>query len=80
MDVSPSSTQDHGIATPSQRAPEVVQEIAWKAQKRMWARCRLLEARGKLKVQVKLELIGISPIRDRFLRHSILRSSEHYQS
>ena len=36
----------------AKRAPEVVQEIAWKAQKRMCARYRLLEARGKLKVQV----------------------------
>ena len=36
----------------AKRAPEVVQEIAWKAQKRMCGRYRLLEARGKLKVQV----------------------------
>lgn len=36
----------------AERAPEQVQEIAWKAQKRLCARYRLLEARGKLKVQV----------------------------
>jgi transposase len=36
----------------AERAPEVVQDIAWKAQKRLCARFRLLEARGKLKVQV----------------------------
>ena len=36
----------------AERAPEVVQEIAWKAQKRMCSRYRILEARGKLKVQV----------------------------
>lgn len=36
----------------ARRAPEVVQEIAWKAQKRMCGRYRLLEARGKLRVQV----------------------------
>jgi transposase len=35
-----------------ERTPEVVQEIAWKAQKRMCGRYRLLESRGKLKVQV----------------------------
>ena len=36
----------------AKRAPEVVQQIAWKAQTRMCGRYRLLEARGKLKVQV----------------------------
>jgi transposase len=36
----------------AERAPEVVQDIAWKAQKRLCARFRQLEARGKLKVQV----------------------------
>jgi len=36
----------------AERTPEVVQEIAWKAQKRMCGRYRLLESRGKLKVQV----------------------------
>ena len=36
----------------AERASEQVQEIAWKAQKRFCARYRLLEARGKLKVQV----------------------------
>lgn len=36
----------------AERTAEVVQEIAWKAQKRMCSRYRLLEARGKLKVQV----------------------------
>jgi len=36
----------------AERASEQVQEIAWKAQKRLCARYRLLEARGKLKVQV----------------------------
>jgi len=35
----------------AERAPEVVQEIAWKAQKRLCGRYRLLEGRGKLKVQ-----------------------------
>jgi transposase len=36
----------------AERVPEPIQEIAWKAQKRMCARYRLLESRGKLKVQV----------------------------
>lgn len=36
----------------AERASEQVQVIAWKAQKRLCARYRLLEARGKLKVQV----------------------------
>jgi transposase len=36
----------------AERASDQVQEIAWKAQKRLCARYRLLEARGKLKVQV----------------------------
>ena len=36
----------------AERTSEAVQEIAWKAQKRLCARYRLLEARGKLKVQV----------------------------
>lgn len=36
----------------AERASEQVQDIAWKAQKRLCARYRLLEARGKLKVQV----------------------------
>ena len=36
----------------AERTPEVIQEIAWKAQKRMCGRYRLLESRGKLKVQV----------------------------
>ena len=36
----------------AERASEQVQEIAWKAQRRLCARYRLLEARGKLKVQV----------------------------
>jgi len=35
----------------AERTSEVVQEIAWKAQKRLCARYRTLEARGKLKVQ-----------------------------
>lgn len=35
----------------AERTPEVVQDIAWKAQKRLCARYRTLEARGKLKVQ-----------------------------
>lgn len=33
----------------AERTPEVVQEIAWKAQKRLCSRYRTLEARGKLK-------------------------------
>jgi transposase len=36
----------------AERTPEVIQDIAWKAQKRMCGRYRLLESRGKLKVQV----------------------------
>lgn len=36
----------------AERTSEAIQEIAWKAQKRMCGRYRLLEARGKLKVQV----------------------------
>jgi transposase len=36
----------------AERTSEQIQEIAWKAQKRLCARYRLLEARGKLKVQV----------------------------
>jgi len=35
----------------AKRSSEAVQEIAWKAQTRLCARYRLLEARGKLKVQ-----------------------------
>jgi transposase len=36
----------------AERTPRAVQEIAWNAQKRLCARYRSLEARGKLKVQV----------------------------
>lgn len=36
----------------AERTSEAIQEIAWKAQKRMCGRYRLLESRGKLKVQV----------------------------
>ena len=36
----------------AENAPEAVQEIAWNGQKRMCARYKLLEGRGKLKVQV----------------------------
>jgi transposase len=36
----------------AERTSETVQDIAWKAQKRLCGRYRLLEARGKLKVQV----------------------------
>lgn len=36
----------------AERTPQLVQEIAWKAQKRLCSRYRTLEARGKLKVQV----------------------------
>jgi hypothetical protein len=36
----------------AERAPEAIQEIAWKAQKRLCGRYKKLEARGKLKVQV----------------------------
>jgi transposase len=46
----------------AERAPEPVQDIAWKAQKRLCARYRLLEGKGKLKVQactaVARELAG----------------------
>jgi transposase len=46
----------------AERTPEAVQEIAWKAQKRLCARYRSLEGRGKLKVQactaVARELAG----------------------
>ncbi len=36
----------------AERTPEAVQDIAWKAQTRLCARYRALEARGKMKVQV----------------------------
>ena len=36
----------------AERTSETVQDIAWKAQKRLCGRYRLLEAKGKLKVQV----------------------------
>ncbi len=36
----------------AERTPEVIQEIAWGAQKRLCSRYRHLEAQGKLKVQV----------------------------
>jgi len=36
----------------AERTPEVIQEIAWKAQKHMRSRYLLFESRGKLKVQV----------------------------
>ena len=46
----------------AERTPEAVQNIAWKAQKRLCARYRLMEGRGKLKVQactaVARELAG----------------------
>jgi transposase len=46
----------------AERAPEVVQDIAWSAQKRLCQRYRQLEAKGKLKVQVctavARELVG----------------------
>lgn len=46
----------------AERTPEAVQDIAWKAQKRLCARYRSMEARGKLKVQactaVARELAG----------------------
>jgi transposase len=46
----------------AERAPEAVQEIAWNAQKRLCARYRLMEGKGKLKVQactaVARELAG----------------------
>ena len=35
----------------AERTPEAVQDIAWKAQKRLCARYRSMEGRGKLKVQ-----------------------------
>jgi transposase len=46
----------------AERTSEAVQDIAWKAQKRLCARYRLMEGRGKLKVQactaVARELTG----------------------
>jgi transposase len=46
----------------AEKAPELIQEIAWKGQKRMCGRYKLLEGRGKLKVQVctaiARELVG----------------------
>jgi transposase len=46
----------------AERTPEAVQEIAWKAQKRLCGRYRRMEGRGKLKVQactaVARELAG----------------------
>ncbi len=46
----------------AERTPEAVQDIAWKAQKRLCARYRSMEGRGKLKVQactaVARELAG----------------------
>ncbi len=46
----------------AERTPEVVQDIAWKAQQRLCARYRSMEGRGKLKVQactaVARELAG----------------------
>jgi len=46
----------------AERATEAVQEIAWKAQKRLCSRYRLMQERGKLKVQactaVARELTG----------------------
>ena len=36
----------------AERAPEIVQDIAWCAQKRLCQRYRTLEAKGKMKVQV----------------------------
>lgn len=46
----------------AERTPEVIQEIAWRAQKRLCQRYRDLDARGKLKVQtctaVARELAG----------------------
>ncbi|GAC1543908.1 MAG: IS110 family transposase [Ramlibacter sp.] len=46
----------------AERTSDAVQEIAWKAQKRLCARYRLMEGRGKLKVQactaVARELAG----------------------
>ena len=46
----------------AERTSEAVQDIAWKAQKRLCARYRLMEGKGKLKVQactaVARELTG----------------------
>jgi transposase len=46
----------------AERAPQQMQDIAWNAQKRLCGRYRLLEAKGKLKVQVctavARELVG----------------------
>lgn len=46
----------------AERAPQQVQDIAWNAQKRLCGRYRLLEGKGKLKVQVctavARELVG----------------------
>lgn len=46
----------------AERTPEAVQDIAWKAQKRLCARYRAMEGRGKMKVQactaVARELAG----------------------
>jgi len=46
----------------AERAPEVIQAIAWSAQKRLCQRYRQLQAKGKLKVQVctavARELVG----------------------
>jgi transposase len=46
----------------AERAPEPVQDIAWRAQKRLCGRYRLMEGKGKLKVQactaVARELAG----------------------
>lgn len=46
----------------AERAPEPVQDIAWRAQKRLCTRYRLMEGKGKLKVQactaVARELAG----------------------
>jgi hypothetical protein len=36
----------------AERTPDAVQDIAWNAQKRLCARYRLLDGKGKLKVQV----------------------------
>jgi transposase len=36
----------------AERTPEAIQDIAWKAQKRLCSRYRLLAGKGKLKVQV----------------------------
>jgi hypothetical protein len=46
----------------AEKAPEAVQEIAWSAQKRLCARYRMFEAKGKLRVQIctaiARELVG----------------------